>query len=50
MKKFRITFVDEIECDNEEQAYDILLDYLNHIVHQEDVTTFNFEELHDKKG
>lgn len=43
MKKFKITFVDEFECENEEQAYDILLDYLNDVVHQEDVTAFKFE-------
>jgi hypothetical protein len=44
--KFKITFEDFFEgVESEEQAYDVLLDYLNECVRNEDVTAFNFEEI-----
>jgi uncharacterized protein YciU (UPF0263 family) len=49
MKKFKVTFVEEIECEDEEQAYDILLEILNETVKAEDVTAFNFKEIKTKK-
>jgi hypothetical protein len=46
MKKFKVTFEDIFDgVESEEQAYDVLLDYLNDCVKHEDVTAFNFEEL-----
>lgn len=44
--KFEITFKDVFEnVESEEQAYDILLDYLNECVKYEDITAFNFKEI-----
>jgi hypothetical protein len=45
MKKFKITFVDEWECQDEEQVIQILLDYLNECAKHEDVTAFEIEEI-----
>lgn len=44
MKRFVVTFKDWIEVDNEEEAYDKLLDYLADCVDFRDVTAFEFEE------
>lgn len=44
--KYKITFEDIFEgVESEEQAYDVLLDYLKDCVKNEDVTAFNFEEI-----
>jgi len=46
MKKFKVTFTDIIEgVENEEEAYDILLDYLDECAENGDVTAFDFEEV-----
>jgi len=46
--KFEITFKDVFDgVDNEEQAYDILLDYLSNCVENGDVTAFYFKEIKD---
>ena len=42
--RFKVTFEDIFyNCENEIQAYDALLEYLNHCVRNEDVEGFNFE-------
>jgi hypothetical protein len=47
--KFKITFEDIFGgVESEEQAYDILLGYLNECVKHGDVTAFNFEEVSDE--
>jgi hypothetical protein len=44
--KYKITFEDIFEgVESEEQAYDVLLDYLNDCVKNENVTAFNFKEI-----
>ena len=45
MKTFKVTFVDEIVAESEEQAYCILLKYLTGCVEYEDVTAFDFKEM-----
>lgn len=45
MKKYKVTFVDEIEAENEEDAYHRLIVYLQDVVQYEDVTAFEFEEI-----
>lgn len=49
MKKFKVTFTDEIEAKTEEDAYKILIKYLMDCTWYEDVTAFNFEEIKKKK-
>lgn len=44
MCKFRVTFIDEIEAKNENEAYDLLLKYLQECCDNGDVTAFGFEE------
>lgn len=44
MKTFKVTFTDSIVAENEEKAYDLLLDYLREVVRNEDVTAFDFQE------
>ena len=42
--KFKVTFEDIFyNCENEIQAYDALLEYLNYCVRHEDIDAFNFE-------
>ena len=48
MKKYKITFVDETEAENEEEAYAALVEYLRGVVRYEDVTAFEFEEVKEK--
>lgn len=44
--KIKITFEDIFNnIESEEQAYDILLEYLNDCVKHEDVSAFQFEEV-----
>ena len=43
--KIKVTFEDVIEVENEEQAYDLLIDYCNEVAKNEDVTAFIFEEV-----
>ena len=45
MKKFEITYKDEIEVESEEDAYEWLLQYLNECVRNGDVSVFNFYEI-----
>jgi hypothetical protein len=48
--KFNVTFTDIFEnVESEEQAYDVLLDYLNNVVKNEDVTAFQFERIIDEE-
>ena len=44
MKRFTVTFTDTQEAENEDEAYDSLIDYLRECVRQGDVTAFEFEE------
>lgn len=46
--KIKITFEDIFDnLESEEQAYDVLLDYLNDCVRNEDVTAFKFEVVEE---
>ena len=46
--KIKITFQDVFDnIESEEQAYDILLEYLNDCVKHEDVTGFKFEKIEE---
>lgn len=44
--KIKITFTDIFDnLESEEQAYDVLLEYLRDCVKHEDVSAFEFEEV-----
>jgi len=45
MKKFNVTFTDEIMAESEEDAYNELLTYLGEVVSSQDVTAFDFKEI-----
>jgi hypothetical protein len=45
MKKFKVTYIDEFECIDEEHAYETLLKYLKECVVDQDVCAFGFEEI-----
>ena len=49
MKKFKVSFVDEIEAETEEEAYHLLIVYLQEVVEFEDVTAFEFTEVEENK-
>jgi hypothetical protein len=44
MKQFRVTFIDTVSANTEEEAYAILLDYLNDCARFKDATAFDFQE------
>ena len=44
-KKFKVTFIDEIEAENLEEAYYQLRLYLSKCQHYDDISTFKFEEI-----
>ena len=50
MPKFKITFSDVFEADDELDAIDELRAYLRECVEMEDVTAFGFEEMDDEKN
>ena len=45
MKKFKVTFRDEIEAESEEQAYKNIRDFCAMVYNSSDVTAFKFEEV-----
>jgi hypothetical protein len=49
MPKFEISFIDELEAENEEQAIEWLFQYLNNCVRHDDVSAFNFNEIKEKQ-
>ena len=48
MPKFEITFKDELEVENEEEAVDALIQYLNDCVRFQDVSVFNIYKLKEE--
>ena len=45
MKKFKITFSDEWECENEEQVVEMILEYIADCAKFKDVIAFKIEEV-----
>ena len=50
MPKFEITFRDEIEAEDEDEAIAWLFQYLTDCVNDGDVFAFNFYELKEKQN
>lgn len=50
MPKFEITFKDEIEVENEDEAIDALIQYLGDCVRFQDVTVFNIYKLKENEN
>ena len=48
MKKYKITFVDEIEAKNLKEAYYQLRLYLSKCEHYNDITGFEFKEINQQ--
>lgn len=46
--KFKVTFVDEIEAESEDAAFDSMVQYLADCAKYEDVTGFDFKEIKEK--
>ena len=47
-KTYRVSFIDNVTAESEEEAYEILLDYLAKCVKYQDATTFTFEETQEE--
>ena len=47
MKGYRVTFMDDFEAINEEEAYEKLIHYCEEVYRNQDVTAFNFKEIND---
>ena len=50
LKRFEITFRDEIEAETEEQAIEWLFEYLNDCVRNEDVSAFGIYRLKENQN
>ena len=48
-KTYRVTFIDNVTADSEEEAYEALLDYMAQCVKYQDVTCFTFEEAQEEE-
>ena len=49
MKTYRVTFIDNVTANSEEEAYDALLHYMGQCVKYQDVTCFTFEEVQEEE-
>ena len=49
MKRFEVTFRDEIEAESEESAYDAILEFCRESAGAGDVTAFQFIEMPEQK-
>ena len=47
LKGYRVTFMDDFEAINEEEAYEKLIHYCEEVYKNQDVTAFNFEEINE---
>ena len=47
LKAFRVTFIDDFEAINEEEAYEKLIRYCGDVYTNKDLTAFEFKELND---
>ena len=47
-KTYRVSFVDNVTASSEEEAYEILLDYLAKCAKYGDATAFSFEETQEE--
>ena len=45
LKGYRVTFMDDFEAINKEEAYEKLIHYCEEVCKNQDVTAFNFEEI-----
>tara|TARA_R100001510_G_C7656594_1_gene216778 strand:+ start:7584 stop:7748 length:165 start_codon:yes stop_codon:yes gene_type:complete len=45
--RIKVTFQDVFEVENEEEAYDLMVEYCYLVGRNKDVTGFNFEEFED---
>ena len=45
LKRFRVYYIDEVEAETEEGAYDQTLEYLRDCVNYGDVSLFNYEYI-----
>lgn len=50
MKIFNVTFTDQISAETEEDAYAVLLQYLESVTENGDVEAFGFSEEPAKQG
>ena len=48
-KTYRVTFIDNVTADSEEEAYEALLHYMGQCVKYQDVTCFTFEEAQEEE-
>jgi glycerol-3-phosphate cytidylyltransferase-like family protein len=49
MKKYKITFVDEVTATSEESAFEVLREYLRAVAMCGDVSGFEFSEIKTRK-
>ena len=47
MKGYRVTFMDDFEAIDKEEAYEKLIHYCEEVYRNQDVTAFNFEEINE---
>ena len=45
MKRYRVFYIDEVEANSEEEAYDQTLNYLEDCIKYQDVSAFGYEYI-----
>jgi hypothetical protein len=49
MKRYRVYYIDEVQANSEEEAYEQTLQYLHDCIWFGDVSAFNYEYIGDVK-
>jgi hypothetical protein len=47
MKRYRVYYIDEVQANSEEEAYEQTLQYLHDCIWFQDVSAFNYEYIGD---
>ena len=47
MKRYRVFYIDEVQANSEEEAYDETLKYLQDCIKYQDVSSFGYEYIGD---
>ena len=48
-KTYRVTFIDNVTANSEEEAYEALIHYMGQCVKYKDLTCFTFEEAEEEQ-
>jgi hypothetical protein len=50
MKRYRVFYIDEVQANSEEEAYEETLKYLQDCITHQDISAFNYEYIGEVKN